>query len=74
MQALIIEITELYNSKDELLQLTIVLKNNKTYRCFEQLPKKAKKWLERAKREATYINESKTENWTRKIYRKEMIT
>lgn len=77
MKAEIVEIREWYNSKGELTQRTIVYENERNCehfencRYFEQLPKKAEKWLERAKREATWINEAKTGNWACKTYRKE---
>lgn len=70
MKAEIVEITEWYNSKGELVQHTIVYKSGRRCGCFEQLPQKAKKWLERAKRESTHINEAKEGNWTRKTYGK----
>lgn len=70
MKAEIVEIREWYNSKGELIQHTIVYGKVSHYGYFEQLPMKAKKWLERAKREATWINEAKTRNWTCKVYRK----
>lgn len=71
MKAEIIEIIEWYNNKDELIEHTIVYESGRHYGCFEQLPKKTEKWLERAKREATWTNETKVGNWTRKTYRKE---
>lgn len=79
MKAEIVEIIEWYNSKGELVSHTIVYERGRNCRYFEQLPKKAEKWLERAKREATWINETKKGIlineakegiWTRKIYRK----
>lgn len=70
MKAEIVEITEWYNSKGKLIQHTIIYESGRHCGCFEQLPKKAEKWLERAKREATYINEAKEGTWTRKTYRK----
>lgn len=70
MKAEIVEITEWYNSKGELVQHTIVYESGRRCGYFEQLPKKAEKWIERAKREATYIKEAKEGNWTRKTYRK----
>lgn len=71
MEASIVEITEWYNSKGQLIEHTIVYETGRKCGCFEQLPKTAKKWLERAKREATWTNEAKVGNWTRKTYRKE---
>lgn len=71
MKASIVEITEWYNSKGQLIEHTIVYETERECGCFEQLPKKAEKWLERAKREATWTNETKVGNWTRKTYRKE---
>lgn len=70
MKASIVEITEWYNSKGELIEHTIVYESGRHCGCFEQLPKKAEKWLERAKREATWTNEEKVGNWARKTYRK----
>ena len=70
MEAEIVEIIEWYNGKGELIQHTIVYESGRHRGFFEKLPKKAEKWLERAKREATYINETKTGNCTRKTYRK----
>lgn len=71
MKAEIVEIEEWYNSKGELIQHTITYESNREYGCFEEMPKKAEKWLERAKKSANYINEAKVGNWTRKTYRKE---
>ena len=71
MKAEIVEITVWYNSKGELIEHTIVYESGRHCGCFEQLPKKAEKWLERAKKEATYINKSKVGNWTSIVYRKE---
>lgn len=68
----IVEIREWYNSKGELTQHTIVYESGRDCGHFEQLPKKAEKWLERAKREATWVNEAKTGNWACKVYRKEV--
>lgn len=72
MQAPIIEITEWYNQKGELIQHTIVYESGRKYGCFEQLPKKTEKWLERAKKEANYTQKSKVGNWTSIVYRKEI--
>lgn len=72
MKAEIVEIREWYNSKGELVQRTIMYESGRTCGYFEQLPKKAEKWLERAKKSANYINEAKTGNWTCKAYRKEI--
>ena len=71
MKPEIVEITEWYNSKGELIEHTIVYESGRRCGCFEQLPKKAEKWMERAKREATWIGESKKGDWTCKVYRKE---
>lgn len=70
MKAEIVEITELYNSIGEIIERTIVYESGRHYGCFEQVPKTAEKWLERAKREATWINEAKEGTCTRKTYRK----
>ena len=72
MKAEIVEITEWYNSKGELIEHTIVYESGRHCGCFEQLPKKAEKWLERVKKSAKYIQESKKGDWTCKIYRKEV--
>ena len=71
MKTEIVEIIEWYNSKGELAEQAIVYGTAETYGHFEQMPKKAEKWLERAKREATYINVAKEGTWMRKTYRKE---
>lgn len=71
MKTEIVKIIEWYNSNGELTTQTIVYGTDETYGHFEQMPQKAKKWLERAKKSANYINESKAGYWSRKIYRKE---
>lgn len=71
MKPEIVQITEAYNGKGELVQRSIKYESRENYGYFEQLPKKAEKWLERAKKEATYINETKTRDWTYIVYRKE---
>ena len=71
MKAEIVEIREWYNSKGELIERTIIYESGRDCGCFEQLPKKSEKWLERAKKSANYTNESKVGDWSRKIYRKE---
>lgn len=68
----IVEITEIYNSKGQLIEHVIVYESGRHCGCFEQLPKTAEKWLERVKKSANYVNESKIGNWTQKIYRKEV--
>ena len=70
MKAEIIKIIEWYNSNELVIQ-TIVYGTDETYGHFEQMPQKTKKWLERAKKSANYINESEVEGWGRKIYIKE---
>ena len=72
MKASIVEITEWYNGKGELIEHTIVYETGRECGCFEQLPKTAEKWLERVKKSAKYIHESKKGDWTRKVYRKEV--
>ena len=72
MKASIVEITEWYNSKGELIEHTIVYETGRKCGCFEQLPKTAEKWLERVKKSAGYIKESKKGDWTCKVYRKEV--
>lgn len=67
----IVEIIEWHNSKGELIEHTIVYESGRRCGCFEQLPKTAEKWLDRVKKSAGYINESKVGDWTLKIYRKE---
>lgn len=71
MKAETVKIIEWYNSDGELAMQTIVYGTDETYGHFEQMPQKAQKWLERAKREATWINVTKIENWTCKTYSKE---
>lgn len=71
MKAEIVKIIEWYNSNGELAVQTIVYGTDKTYGHFEQMPQKAEKWLERAKKSANCINESKVGYWSRKVYRKE---
>lgn len=71
MEKEIVKIIEWYNREGELIAQTIVYGREETCGHFEQMPKKAEKWLERAKKSADYINESKTEYWSRKEYRKE---
>lgn len=72
MEASIVEITEWYNSKGQLIEHTIVYETGRKCGCFERLPKTAKKWLERVKKSAGYTEESKVGDWTKKIYRKEV--
>lgn len=71
MKTEIVKIIEWYNSEGELVEQTIVYGKEETCGHFEQMPKKAEKWLERAKKSAGYINESKMEHWSRKEYKKE---
>lgn len=71
MKSSIVEITEWYNNKGELISQTIIYESGRTYGYFEQLPKTAEKWLERVKKSAKYTNESKVGCWTHKRYRKE---
>ncbi len=49
MKASIVEITEWYNSKGELIEQTIVYETGRKCGCFEQLPKTAEKVDERSK-------------------------
>lgn len=70
MKAEIIEIIERYNSDGELAMQTIVYGTDETCEHFEQMPQKAQKWLERAKREATWIHEAKVGNCRYKTYSK----
>lgn len=71
MQPKITEITEWYNSKGKLIEHTIVYETGRKCGCFERLPKTAEKWLERVKKSAGYVKESKKGDWTCKVYRKE---
>lgn len=71
MKTEIVKIIEWFDSNGELTMQTIVYGTDETYGHFEQMPQKAEKWLERAKKSANYIDESKTGYWSRKIYRKE---
>lgn len=71
MKTEIVKIIEWYNSEGELAVQTIVYEREETCGHFEQMPQKAKKWLERAKKSAGYISESKMGYWSRKVYKKE---
>lgn len=74
MKAKIVEITEWYDSKGQLIEHSIVYETGRKCGCFAQLPKTAEKWLERVKKNAGCAEESKIGCWTKKVYRKEVST